>query len=72
MVNPTNYSVYLNKAFWWWQITVRKIFHEVISVSYGERQTIFATLILIVSPEIKKLFILPKLYSFLVLDHSIL
>ena len=30
------------------------------------------TLILIVSPEIKKLLILPKLWSFLLLDHNTL
>ena len=37
MINSTNTCVY----FEWRQINVRKIFPEVIDVSYGQRQTIF-------------------------------
>ena len=40
MFNPTNTSVYLDRAFGWRQINVREIFFEVINVSYGQRQTI--------------------------------
>ena len=41
MINPTNTSVYLNRAFGWRQINAREIFPEVINVSCGQRQTIF-------------------------------
>ena len=37
MINPTNTSVYLNRTLGWRQINVRKIFHEVTNVSYGQR-----------------------------------
>ena len=40
MINPTNTSVYLDRAFGWRLINVRKIFFEVINVSCGQRQTI--------------------------------
>ena len=41
MINPTNTSVYLNRAFGWRQINAREIFPVVINLNCGQRQTIF-------------------------------
>ena len=41
MINPTDTCVYLKRTLGWRQISVRKIFPEVINVSYEQRQTIF-------------------------------
>ena len=72
MINPTNTSVYLNRMLGWQQINVRKIFPEVINVSYGQWQTIFTDFNLDQVTRDKKLLILPKLCSFLLLHHRTL
>ena len=65
-----NKDIYLTCAWGWWQINIRKMFTEVVNVCYRQRRTIFIDLDRVTRN--KKLCILLRLWSFSLLDYSIL